>query len=443
MKFVKNTFLLYSTRIIDVFATFVQIKLLALYLPKVVVGEIFFTIGVASFISTLFFAGFPFVFVRYVPKMEEDESAILLNSSVVLYFLGLLISVIVGGLFHRDFSFWILFTGVYLSGILPLLGSYLIGKREVKFYFGLTLLKSVVLILLLYFLRQLLSALTLGYILGLSGFAILISFYSIEGNLHLDIREAKILLKKIGNFWKYSFLDQLFQPVFMYLYRIITPYVVGFEALASFTVSRRIDNFSRRIFQVPLDIISPEISYRDEQKERIIPALVELKKIYVTLSGIFFILYVIAGRFVIKLVTTGAYLDAFYPLLILALGLLISSTYSIDATYLRSIGRIKPYFIHNIIWMVAFIVSFLILAKYYGLIGMAISYPIGHLLAGIYVKSKIEERELLKPDLLFLPLVVLVLLALIFLSKITVLLVGIYTFVLLLSTNFGKMRLQR
>ncbi len=443
MKIVKNTFLLYSTRIVDVLATFIQIKLLALYLPKVVVGEIFFTIGVSSFVSTLFFAGFPLVFVRYVPKMEKDESALLLNFSVVLYFMGLLISVIVGGLFYKNLPFWILFTGVYLSGILTLIGSYLIGKREVKFYFGLTLLKSLVLILLLYFLRHLLSFLTLGYVLGLAGLAILISFYSIEGIFHFNLREAKFLLKKIGNFWRYSFLDQLFQPVFMYLYRIITPYVVGFDALASFTVSRRIDNFSRRIFQVPLDVISPEISYRDEQKERIIPALVELKKIYVTLSGIFFILYVIAGRFVIKLIATGAYLDAFYPLLILALGLLISSTYSIDATYLRSIGRMRPYFIHNVVWMVTFIVSFVILSKYYGLIGMAISYPVGHILAGIYVKLKIEERELLKPDLLFLPLVILVLLALIFLNEVTVLVVGIYILILSVSINFGKMRLQR
>lgn len=443
MKIVKNTFLLYLTRFIDVLAVFVQIKLLALFLPKIVVGQIFFIIGIASFLSTLFFAGFPFVFVRYIPKLSDTESRILLNFSVSLYFLGLLLSVIVGALFYRNWDFWMLFIGVYLSGILPLIGSYMIGKREIKFYFGLTLLKSLILILLLYFFRRILSVLTLGYILGFVGLVVISVFYSVEGRFRLKLKDVRLLLEKIWNFWKYSILDQLFQPIFMYLYRIITPYVVSFEALASFTVSRRVDNFSRRIFQVPLDIISPEISYRDKEKNRIIPALTELKKIYVILSAIFFLLYVFFGRFVIRLITTGAYLDGYYPLLILALGLLISSTYSIDATYLRSIGMMKPYFIHNIIWMVTFIVSFVILARNFGLIGMAISYPFGHILAGVYVKFKIEEKDLLKPDLLFLPLIILVVFSLIFLNKITVIIVGIYTLFLLLSTNFGKMQLRR
>ena len=443
MKIVKDTFLLYLTRLIDVIATFVQIKLLAIYLPKFVVGQIFFVIGIASFLSTLFFAGFPFVFVRFIPKMDDTDSGTLLNLSILLYYLGLLLSTLIGLIFYRTWNFWVLFVGVYLSGILPLIGAYLIGKREVKFYFLLTLVRSLILIILLYAFRHLLSDSTLGYILGIAGICILIIFYLIEGKLTLDRQITKLVLKRIGNFWKYAFLDQLFQPVFMYLYRIITPYVVGFEALASFTVSRRVDNFSRRIFQVPLDIISPEISYRDDRKESIIPALRELKKIYVTLSSVFFLLYIFAGKLIIKLITTGAYLDAYYPLLILAFGLIISSTYSVDATYLRSIGDIKPYFIHNIIWMVTFIASFVVLGKNFGLTGMAASYPIGHLFAGIYVKSRIREKALLMADILFLPTILLVLLSLVLMTRWTVGLVGIYTLFMLASTKFDKMQLRR
>lgn len=442
MRFFRNTLLLYLTRFVEVFATFVQIKILTIFLPKLVVGRIFFIMGIASFIATVSQAGFAFVFVRYVPKFNMKENLTLFNFSLIIYFIGLFFSVILGVTIHHSLSFWIMFTGVYVFSVLPLISSFLIGNSQIKFLFFLTTLRSLVLLVLIYLTRHALTITNLGLIFMLAGIAVLIKFY-ITFPVIFDLSLLKIILQEIKNFWKYAFLDQIFQPIFMYLYRIITPLVLNYEALASFTISRRIDNFSRRLFQVPLDIVSPEISLRDSRKSEIIPVLVELKKIYVIFATAFFLGYVIFGKLLIIIISTTSYLDALRSLLILGIGLVISSIYSVDATFLRSIGEMKAYFIHNFIWMVVFIISFVILGKFYGLSGLAAAYPLGHVFAGIYLKTRIRDIVLLRFDHVLVISAILVTLYVVTGSFYLLGLLILYLVFLTFKTDFRKLRSQR
>ena len=442
MKIVKNTLLLYSTRFVEVLATLIQIKIITLFLPKLVVGKIFFIIGIASFIATVSQAGFSFVFVRYVPKFSKRENLTLFNFSMLVYFTGLFLSLLIGITLYHSLSFWVMFTGIYVFSALPLIGSYLIGSSKIKFLFWLTLLRSIVLITLIYLERQALTVSNLGIIFMLAGAAVLFGFYFVFPAT-FDLLSLRSILLEIKGFWKYAFLDQIFQPIFMYLYRIITPLVMNYEALASFTISKRIDNFSRRVFQVPLDVVSPEISLRDSRKDEIIPVLVELKKIYVIFSTAFFLGYVVFGKLLIILISTSSYLDAFRALLILGVGLVISSTYSVDATFLRSIGEMKAYFIHNFIWMVVFIVSFVILGKYYGLSGLAAAYPIGHVFAGIYIKLRVRDVELIKFDPVLAISIALVTIYIYFSSFWVFGLTVLYLLMLTFRTDFRKLQSQR
>ena len=442
MKIVRNTLLLYLTRFIEVLATLIQIKILTLFLPKLVVGRIFFIIGIASFIATISQAGFSFVFVRYVPKFNQRENLTLFNFSMLIYFTGLFLSLLLGITVYRSLSFWVMFIGIYIFSVLPLIGSFLIGSSRIKFLFWLTALRSFVLILFIYLERNALTITNLGLIFMLAGITVLFGFYLVFPII-FDLYSLRLILIDVKEFWKFAFLDQIFQPIFMYLYRIITPLVLNYEALASFTISRRIDNFSRRIFQVPLDVVSPEISVRDSRKDEIIPVLVELKKIYVIFSTAFFLGYVAFGKLLIILISTSSYLDAFRALLILGIGLVISSNYSVDATFLRSIGEMRAYFIHNFIWMVIFIVSFVILGRFYGLSGLAAAYPIGHVFAGIYIKLRIKDVALIKFD----PVLILsALFVAIYVFTGWSLFLGLtilYLIFLLFKTDFRKLQSQR
>ena len=445
MKIIKNTLLLYSARGVELLATFIQLKILTIFLPKFYVGKIFFIIGIASFIATIFQAGFSFVFVRFVPKFDDSQNTTLLGFSMAIYFLGLIVSLIIGVPIHNEPDFWMMFSGVYIFGVLPLFGAYLIGKSLLKFLFLLTALRSIILVTLLYLLRNALTISNLGLIFLIAGISVIFVFYLVF-HPGFDIEAFRTVYYEIEDFWKYAVLDQIFQPIFMYLYRIITPLVLNYEALASFTISRRIDNFSRRIFQVPLDIISPEISKRDTVRHEVIPILIEMKKLYVILSTSFFLGYIVLGKLLIILISTSAYLDAFRALLILGIGFVLSSTYSIDATYLRSIGYMKPYFLHNVIWMIAFIASFVVLGKIYGLSGLAAAYPIGHIFGGLYIKLQVKERELLKWDWFLLISPVLTAFYLFLPSRTNVLIFGLmvgYILVLTLKTDFHKLQLQR
>lgn len=442
MKIFKNTLLLYLTRFVEVLATFVQIKIITLFLPKLIVGKIFFIIGIASFIATISQAGFSFVFVRYVPKFSKKENLTLLNFSMLIYFTGLIISILTGITIYHSLPFWVMFTGIYVFSALPLMGAFLIGNSRIKFLFYLTTLRSLVLIVLIYLTRSSLTITNLGLIFLLSGIAVFFGFYAVFP-VTFDVDILKLSLNEIKSFWKYAFLDQVFQPIFMYLYRIITPLVMNYEALASFTISKRIDNFSRRIFQVPLDVVSPEISIRDSRMKEIIPVLVEMKKIYVIFSTAFFLGYVLFGKWLIVLISTTSYLDAFKALLILGIGFVISSNYSVDATFLRSIGEMKTYFIHNFIWMVIFILSFVILGKFFGLSGLAAAYPIGHIFAGIYIKLRIRDAELIRFDHILIISALLVTIYVFFSSFLFLGLTVLYLIFLAVKTDFHKLQSQK
>ncbi len=436
----KRTGFLYTARLVDMLASFVQVKLFTLFLSKFVVGQIFFVIGLASFISSFFFAGFPYVFPRFVPKYGEEENYTLLNLSLLIFFLGLAITTTVGYLVYRQLNFWILYTGVYVYGVLPLISAFLIGRRKIGFLFVLTLLRAALFIALLIFFKRTLSLDILGGIFLFSGLTTFFVFWFVEG-ARIIYSEVIVIFREIRDYWKYSFLNQFFQPVFMYLYRIITPYIAGYEILASFTVARRIDNFSRRMFQVPLDIISPEISERDRRRDEIVPVLKEMKKFFVAISAIVFLTFVVIGKYLILLISTRAYLDAYPALLILGVGIIISSTYSIDAVYLRSIGDMRSFFVHNLLWMIVFLLTFVFLGLKIRMIGLASAYPSGHLIAGFYIKSRVADRDLLKPDKLFVPVVILSLLTL--WNHLVGIILAFYTFWILLHTDFKKLLSQK
>ncbi len=436
----KRTGFLYTARLVDMFASFVQVKLFTIFLSKFVVGQIFFVIGLASFISSFFFAGFPYLFPRFIPKYGEEENHTLLNLSFLIYFTGLALTAAPGYLIYQQLHFWILYAGVYVYGVHPLISAYLIGRKKVAFLFLLTLLRSAIFISLLFFFKHSLTLETLGGIFLVAGLSTFFTFWFGEG-VKIVYSEVAVIFREIRDYWKYSFLNQLFHPVFMYLYRILTPYIAGYEILASFTVARRIDNFSRRMFQVPLDIISPEISERDMRREEILPSLVEMKKVYVVLSASVFLIFLVAGKPLILLISTKSYLDAYPALLILGTGIIISATYSIDAVYLRSIGDMKSFFVHNLIWMVVFLVSFVVLGLKAGFPALASAYPLGHLFAGIYIKSRVTDRVLLKPDRSSAVITVLSILSII--HRIIGILLALLVFLLITKVNFRRLLSQK
>ena len=134
---------------------------------------------------------------------------------------------------------------------------------------------------------------------------------------------------------------------------------------------------ARQTLEVPLQLTAPIISFK-KTDELLSKDFAEkyraFRLFYFYLTLFWFLIFEFFGKNIVLLVSTSQYLKAYPHLVLLSFTLLISTLYATDTTLARSTGNIKLFFYKDLVWVVSFILTFLVLTPKLGLLGVTLSF---------------------------------------------------------------------
>lgn len=384
-KFFKKVFLFQFTQFLVSVLNFVVIKILTLKVSSDVVGKfswIFSAFGFSAFISLL---GLGITLQYYVPRKNEIERRQIISSSWTLYqIVFFLFSLILIFLlrFKYKYPFWYIFL-LYPVGLSVMLTMTLIALQEITFLFFARVSFFLIWISFLTFSKNLnLTKILFGYFIG-SVIGLIIGVYKI-GFIPFSFNFG--VLKKIWDYWKYALYNSILSPFFNFYDRLIVGYFAPFNEVAYFSVARNIENFFRVSLYSLLAVLSPEVSLRDSKNDKNFKRLT-LSAFLVNISLVFisFLIILIFGKFLIKILATSEYVKGYEYLLILGFALLIAGFYAFETLLWRATGKIKKFFLSNLVRTIIYVFLTLILGKFWGIYGICFSTLIANLLTLIYV----------------------------------------------------------
>ena len=384
MRVLRNTVALYASFGGNLIFAFVQLKILSLYLPKDPLGLLFALQGIVLIIAEAAKAGFPMTFARYLPKYEAEGGQAKANGLMAfgigahlgLGAVGLLLSWLIFAVFSLKGNlvamFPLAYTSYFLYANFGLIFSAFVGKRKMIHAASLNIGFLLAFNLIL-FLRR--ASLDVRGVLVIQLLTVLPFFVLSLLFLRLLPLRWKGVFPEVRAFWKYSAYTSLLSPVFHYVDRVIVTAFLPLASVAVFTVGRKIDRALKNMLAIPLTSFAPEVSFLTEKGRRTVleEGATLFTKLNVLAALFVFFLVEMLGRTGILVVSTREYLAAYPILVILASSLVPTGISAPIGMYARSIGRMKLFFVTNLMWISIYLAASISLVNLIGLPGVALA----------------------------------------------------------------------
>lgn len=394
MKVIRNTFFLYLSFFLSSILGLLQLKILSLYIPPQELGKFFTLSAFGQLVSGIFVIGIPYVLIRYLPKFhsigDKNKLASLFFFTSSCYFIITLVVYILfaafgyklGALIYKDATIGAYFSFSYIVFSMvtyfTLIFTAFNGFRKMHYSAGLNLLYLLVLTIMIIVMRDYLSPKLLLEIYLFSALTAIII------GLALLFREFKCVplftplssLKEIFPYWRYAIFLGLLVPIACYLDKLIIGYFLGMQFVAMFAIADKINSYARRLLDIPLEAVSPEISYFWERGEKgLLGQKLELLiKLLFVLSVIFVIIILAGGKLILRTLATQAYFDAFSVLCFFGISIVLSALYSPVVTAMRATGKIVFHVVSAVIWICVYLVFILIFIQKFKIAGVGAAY---------------------------------------------------------------------
>ncbi|MCK4352006.1 oligosaccharide flippase family protein [candidate division WOR-3 bacterium] len=423
MRLLRNTLSLYLTLFGGLILNFVQLKILSSALTQIDLGKFFTISAFGQIASGILLLGIPLVLTRYLPKFQaKNEERKMISLVRLIVSCCLLLSLIVyvflfffgyqlGMFVYKDeiigkylsFGFLVFFIVSFFSIIFTVF----IGLRKMHYSALLNLLYLSLLTFLLFYFREYLSIILILKIYLVSVIpSILIGgflLYKVSRNpahklcagRNLETLKPRNLIQEIMPYWKYAIWVGFLAPLFFYLDRLIIGYFLTMNFVALFTIASKVSLWGRRILDIPMQAVSPEMSYswEKERKEILGKDLGLTIKLLFLLSLVITSLILVGGKEIILLLTSNKYLDALVPLFLLAISIPIDSAYTPIEIAMRATGKIWFYLSSNIIWIVSYVILTLLLISRFKLVGVGIAYLLATIITLIFNIEYVAKRH--------------------------------------------------
>ncbi len=377
MKYIKNLILFYLAFVINFILNFALIKILTNFLDQDTLGKFFFVSNLGLFVGGILLLGFPLIFQRYIPVYLRDnnraKAMTLIHLPAIIHFAsGLFLSIPLFIL--KGSTNAIIFFSFFVANTITLYQTALISEARILEYFLTTSPRLLLITIIIFIIRQSLNLSSLAFInLTFNTAFLLINFTLFP----LILTDWKEVVRDIKDYWKFSFLTQVLSPFFFYIDSVLIPLLLPFRDLATFQISRKLDMGARQTLEVPLQLTAPLISFKKTDElltQDFAMKYRAFRTFYFYLALLWFLIFQFGGKFIITLISSSQYLNAYPYLLILSFTLLISSIYAPDAMLARATGNIKLFFLKDLVFIAAFLISYFPLTWKLKLPGVAISF---------------------------------------------------------------------
>ncbi len=394
MKIIRGTFVYSISGIIVSFLSFIQVKIITGVLPKGEVGLFFGLTGTVMFVADFLKLGLPKILPRFIPVYESrgdvSNAKNLLGFGVLVYsvlmFLSTIFALLLTHLLGVRTTFWKLIPLAFLSysimATLQVLTLGLIALRKPAVASIFVALPPLLYTVLIFLTR---SRLTLPLLFLL----ILISYLPFAFFSFMASRPGQPFSfrwdKEFLDFTKYAVLSTIFAPVYHHYDYVVLSSLSAFPSLALFGVARKVENFLRRLLWLPLEVLAPEISFRDRNPSESREFINILTKSYL-IFGIFITVPVILYRKeIIVFISQSAYAGAGIFLFLLSVHVMLLTLMSPYSVAARSLGHMDIAFIKDIVRNGSYIIIALVFTKLWGPTGLAMSFIASTLLGLIYI----------------------------------------------------------
>ncbi len=379
MKYIKNMITFYLAFVLNFLAGFALIKILAIYMPQETLGLYFFASNAGLFFGGLLLLGFPLTIQRFVPMYIRDDrienaSALIHVPALIHITAGIFISILL--LLTKGIPSTSIFLAFYILNTITLYQTALISNLKIFEYSLTSFARIFVIVCLVLFSRPFLTLKTLGIINLATNMAFLLILFSL---FPVSTRRWRETLSEIKDYWKYALLNQLLAPFFHYLDSMLIPMFLPYSQLSLFQIGRKLDMGARQTMEVPLQLTAPLISFKRTDQVLSIEFAKKFRAfrlLYFYLAFFWFLLFEFAGKEIIRLISTPAYLPSYPYLMVLSFTLLLSTLYSADAMLARATGNMRLFFFKDVVWVACFVISFFLLTKPLGLQGTVLSFVI-------------------------------------------------------------------
>jgi O-antigen/teichoic acid export membrane protein len=398
MRILRNISFLYLSLACGFILNFVQLKILSVYLPPHGLGEFFTINAFGQILSGILLLGAPFVLVRYVPKFEAEKKKRELSSLLsffvlsffslsvvvytILYFVGHRLGI---ALYHSEIIGKNLSLGFVASSAVTFFWLVFMAFNGLRKMSSAALLNILYLILLTGSLILFRHKLSVTLVLRIYLFSVIPSIGIGLFLLHKEVGRIRFqhteIIKEISYYWKYAIFLGVLSPLLHYLDRLIIGCYLTMPMVAIFTVASRIKNSAARVLDIPIQAVTPEMSYSwEEGRKKVIGSDLSLVvKLYFFATLVFATSVLVGCKDMIQLISTAEYAGAAAPLGFLMVSAILSSLYAPIATAMRAIGKISLQLISNIVWVCAYVALMLIFLGRFGIVGVGIA----HLLATV------------------------------------------------------------
>ena len=370
MRAIKNSIFLYIAYIWNFLGGFIQLKILVWDLSKEALGKYFFAGGVGILIGSIAQIGFPYVFQRFIPRYDhekrQEDKLTLIWFSLMFHLIIMLVSLpfmffAVG----KNLPYTLIYIGFYLVSHMDLFFNVYISQRRAE---PVTILKGIYYIILIIMLLSMrpLSIIKVSYSLITSTvFVLILTYIHLPLPSSMSLNNVKRVFLEIKEYFSYALYTHLLGPFFMYIDRIMIPFMLGYEALGIFQIARKLEQGARGFLFVPISAFAPELSklYEEENHEASKRVLKKLTLVYALSGALISILFIVLGKPLIILVSSKKYLLAYPHLIILMISFFFSLLYAPYTTYRRARDGMDFFFKINAIWLLSFLVFILFTFK--------------------------------------------------------------------------------
>jgi O-antigen/teichoic acid export membrane protein len=401
-RFLSNTAALAVHMVFATLFTFLQVKILASYLPPDRFGLFVSLRGFSLLIATLASAGLPLLLVRFIPELEakrRGQTALTLYGLSLAGSLGLLLVawLVVGSYQTRflnfvdpsdltgDLLWWFWITTIGWSFKLIVYGG-LNGLRRLTVHAALDVAALFAQLVWIFVLRFELTLTVLFKIAGIVsllegiiGLVVILGFLLVPSRGEAGGRagpdQARERRFRYVSYWGWAVGLSVVAIAFSDVDRYFLSQVITLEMLALFHIGARVTRSSSRLLGVPNFAFQPEVT-RLEAEGRMEQARLATR-VFMKFSGALAVftaagLIAFAGEILI-FVAKAEYTRAAPLMVLLALAMPLSALTAPLTTVMKALDRVRLALFCDLVWAVLYVGLLFVLCARFGLIGAGLA----------------------------------------------------------------------
>ena len=425
-RFFSNTVALVVQTIVATLVTLLQVKILSNFLTKETFGLFASLRGFSLLLAMLAANGMPQLLIRFIPQHEARGNRLkglrlgvtgLLVTTALVAVLGLATYAwrdavfgfaeprVLGGWFF----FWFYATTLGVGLKLILYGG-LNGLRRLTTQVSLELVSLVAILVWIAVDRHTLTLERLFMILGVVHLATIA--VGVPGFVLQSIRPAAAGAPDVtdardglgadsrppgyGGYMMWAAGLSLVALAFTDVDRYVLAQVLSLEVLALFHIGSRVNRLAHRLLAVPNLAFQPEITRlgSEGRNERVVESTKIFMKFNVLVAMVLALALVTFARDIIVIVANENYLDAVTFLIILAVGLPLTTMTAPITTVMKALDQVREALLCDLAWAGVYIALIFALGRPFGLTGVAFAHLLASLAQLIAATSMSNLRPL-------------------------------------------------